>query len=37
MVVILCYMDRTMENRKQAMNDFNIVVNLDSKYAQVYL
>lgn len=28
--------NRTMGNKKQAMNDFNITVNLDANYAPVY-
>ena len=28
---------RTMNNKKQALNDFNICVNLDEKFSKVYL
>ena len=28
---------RTLNNKKQALNDFNICINLDEKYTNAYL
>lgn len=31
------FISRTLQNKKQALNDLNICINLDDKYAFAYL